>query len=195
MTKDLLCLLDWLKAHRVTHVALEATGSFWKQVYYILEEAFTVLLVNPAHIKNVPGRKTDVLDAAWIAQLLGHGLLRGSFIPPEPIRDLRDLTRYRKSLIEERRREANRLHKVLQDTGLKLSSVATDILGVSVRAMLEALMKGTTDPAILSELAKGRLRAKLPELRKALQAGRVRSHHVFMMTEILSRLDKVDGFV
>src|SRR6266850_1288102 len=143
---DLLVLRDWLAAHGVTHVAMESTGVYWKPVYYALEGDFTCLPVNAAHIKQVPGRKTDVKDCVWIAQLLEHGLLRGSFVPPAPIRDLRDLTRYRKGLIQERQREVNRLHKVLQDAGIKLASVATNILGVSGRAMLEALVGGTTAP-------------------------------------------------
>jgi len=191
MTPDLLALRDWLKTHGVTHVAMESTGVFWKPVYYLLEEDFTVLLVNAAHIKNVPGRKTDVKDCAWIAQLLEHGLLKGSFIPPQPIRDLRDLTRHRKVLIQERAREVQRLHKVLQDAGIKLSSVATDILGVSGRAMIEALVGHTTDPTVLADLARGRLRAKLPALRKAL-AGRFREHHGFMASEILAHVDYLD---
>lgn len=185
---ELLALRDWLEAHGVTHVAMESTGVYWKPVYYVLEERCTCLLVNAAHITQVPGRKTDVQDCAWIAQLLEHGLLRGSFVPPAPIRELRDLTRYRKVLIQERTREANRLHKVLQDAGVKLASVATDILGVSGRAMLEALVQGTTDPAVLADLARGRLRAKLPALREAL-AGRFRAHHAFLASQLLAHLD------
>jgi transposase len=191
MTVDLVVLHDWLKAHQVTHVAMESTGIYWRPVFNLLEEDFTVLLVNAAHIKTVPGRKTDVKDCEWIADLLSHGLLRGSFIPPEPIRDLRDLTRYRKSLSDERVREVNRLQKFLEAANIKLSSVATDVMGVSGRAMLEALTAGSTDPQVLSELAKGRLRKKLPELKKALQ-GRFRSHHRFMVSEILTHLDFLD---
>jgi transposase len=191
MAAELVALREWLKTHGVTHVAMESTGVYWKPVWYVLEEAFTCLLVNAAHVKQVPGRKTDVLDCAWIAQLLEHGLLRGSFVPPAPIRELRDLTRYRKSLIQEQTREANRLHKVLEDTGIKLASVATDILGVSGRAMLEALVRGTTDPAGLAELARGRLRAKLPALRQAL-AGRFRPHHAFLVSQLLAHLDYLD---
>lgn len=190
-TPDLLTLRDWLGAHGVTHVALESTGVYWKPVYYMLEDAFTVLLVNAAHVKNVPGRKTDVQDSAWLAQLLECGLLRGSFVPPPPIRELRDLTRYRKSQIQERTREANRLHKVLEDAGIKLATVATDILGVSGRAMLAALMEGTTDPAVLADLARGRLRAKLPALRQAL-TGWFRPHHAFLVGQILAHLDYLD---
>lgn len=191
MTVDLVVLHDWMKAHQVTHVAMESTGVYWRPVFNLLEEDFTVLLVNAAHIKNVPGRKTDVKDCEWIADLLSHGLLRGSFIPPEPIRDLRDLTRYRKTLTDERVREVNRLQKVLEGANIKLSSVATDVMGVSGRAMLEALTAGSTDPQVLSELAKGRLRKKLPELKKALE-GRFRPHHRFMVGEILTHLDFLD---
>ena len=197
MTPDLLALRDWLESLGVTHVAMESTGVYWKPVYYILEEGFTVLLVNAAHIKNVPGRKTDVVDCAWIAQLLEHGLLRGSFVPDKPIRDLRDLTRHRKVLIQERAREANRLHKFLQDAGIKLSSVATDILGVSGRAMIEALVEGKADPVALSDLARGKLKKKLPTLQKAL-TGRFRSHHAFLVSRILAHLDyledEIDAF-
>jgi transposase len=191
MTLDLVVLHDWLKAHQVTHVAMESTGIYWRPVFNLLEEDFTVLLVNAAHIKTVPGRKTDVKDCEWIADLLSHGLLRGSFIPPEPIRDLRDLTRYRKSLTDERVREVNRLQKFLEAANIKLSSVANDVMGASGRAMLEALTAGSTDPQVLSELAKGRLRKKLPELRKALE-GRFRPHHRFMVGEILTHIDFLD---
>ncbi|MFN3484625.1 MAG: IS110 family transposase [Planctomycetota bacterium] len=153
MTADLLALRQWLQEHGVTHVAMEATGVLWKPVYYALEGAFTVLLVNPGHIKNVPGRKTDVKDSAWIAQLLECGLLSASFVPPKPIRELRDLTRYRTELVHERTREVQRLHKVLQDAGVKLSSVATDIMGASGRAMVEALIAGTRDASALADMA------------------------------------------
>ena len=158
-TPELLALREWLSEQRVTHVAMEATGVYWKPIYYMLENDFELLLVNPAHFKQVPGRKTDVADCAWLAQLLEHGLLRSSFVPPAPIRELRDLTRYRKSLTEERTRAANRLHKVLQDAGS--SSVATDTLGICGRSMLIALVAGTTDPALLADLARGQLRKKL----------------------------------
>jgi transposase len=191
MTEDLLALRDWLAAHEVTHVAMESTGVYWKAVYYILEDAFTVLLVNAQHMKKVPGRKTDVLDCAWIAQLLEHGLLRGSFVPPAPIRELRDLTRYRKSQLQERVREVNRLHKVLEDAGVKLAVVASDVLGVSGRAMLEALLQGTTDPELLAGLSRGKMRKKIPELRRALQ-GRFGSHHRFLVGRILAHLDYLD---
>jgi transposase len=190
-TADLLVLRDWLAAQGVTHVAMESTGVYWKPVYYALESDFTCLLVNAAHIKQVPGRKTDVHDCVWIAQWLEHGLLRGSFVPPVPIRELRDLTRYRKGLIHDRTRVANRLHKALEDAGVKLASVASDILGVSGRAMLEALAHGTTDPEILAQLARGRLRGKLPALRSAL-AGRFRSHHAFLVAQLLAHLDYLE---
>jgi transposase len=188
---DLLLLRDWLEAHAVTHVAMESTGVYWKPVYYVLEEAFTCLLVNAAHMKQVPGRKTDVLDCIWIAQLLEHGLLRGSFVPPAAIRELRDLTRHRKVLIQERQRAANRLHKLLQDAGIKLASIATDILGVSGRAMLEALVHGTTDPEVLADLARGKLRKKLAALRQVL-AGRFRPHHAFLVGQLLAHVDYLD---
>ena len=191
---DLLVLRDWLAAHGVTHVAMESTGVYWKPVFYALESDFTCLLVNAAHIKQVPGRKTDVKDCVWIAQLLEHGLLRGSFVPPAPIRDLRDLTRYRKALIHDRTRVANRLHKALEEAGMKLASVASDILGVSGRAMLAALVQGTTDPAVLADLARGRLRGKLPALRQAL-ASRFRPHHAFVMGQLLAHLDYLEDAI
>jgi transposase len=191
MTSDLLALHDWLMAHKVTHVAMESTGIYWKPVFNLLEGSFKVLLVNAAHVKAVPGRKTDVRDCEWIADLLAHGLLKGSFIPPEPIRDLRDLTRYRKSLSDERVREVNRLQKLLESANIKLSSVATDVMGISGRAMLEALLGGNTDPEALAELARGKLRKKLPLLREALQ-GRFRPHHRFLLEQILSHIDFLD---
>jgi len=191
MTADLLVLYDWLKANKVTHVAMESTGVFWQPVYNLLEEEFQVLLVNAEHIKRVPGRKTDVTDCEWIADLLAHGLLKGSFIPPKPIRELRDLTRYRKSLTDERVREVNRLHKLLQSANLKLSSVVSDVMGMSGRRMLEALLEGKTDPEVLADLAKGKLRKKLPELKKALH-GRFSPHHSFLLEHILGHLDFLD---
>jgi len=170
---------------------MESTGIYWRPVFNLLEEDFTVLLVNAAHIKAVPGRKTDVKDCEWIADLLSHGLLKGSFIPPEPIRDLRDLTRYRKSLTDERVRQVQRLQKFLEGANIKLASVASNVMGVSGRAMLEALAAGSTDPQVLSELAKGRLRKKLSDLKRALE-GRFRAHHQFMVAEILTHLDFLD---
>ena len=189
--RGLVALRDWLEAHRVTHVAMEATGVYWQPVWHVLEDAFELILVNARHVKQVPGRKTDVSDAAWICQLMEAGLLRGSFVPPKPQRALRTLTRYRKTQIQERQREANRLHKALEDTGIKLDCVATDILGVSGRAMLDALVAGTTDPEILAELARGKLRAKLPALREALE-GRFEAHHALVLGAILAHLDFLD---
>jgi transposase len=190
-TPDLLALADWLGAHGVTQVAMEGTGVYWKPCYWVLEESFELWLVNAQHVRNLPGRKTDSKDAAWLCQLLEHGLLRKSFVPPPEIRDLRDLTRYRKALIRQRAAEVNRLHKVLEDAGVKLSSVASDIMGVSGRAMLEALIAGTSDPEVLAELAKTRLRKKLPALRKALDA-RFRDHHGFLVAQVLAHVDYIE---
>jgi transposase len=189
--RGLLALRDWLKAHRVTQVAMEATGVYWKPVWHVLEDDFELLLVNARHVKQVPGRKTDVKDAEWLCRLTEAGLLRGSFVPPKPIRELRQLTRYRKAQIAERQREANRLHKALEDTGIKLDCVATDILGVSGRAMLDALINGTTDPVVLADLAKGRMRAKIPALREALE-GRFDELHALLIGAILAHLDFLD---
>lgn len=191
MTAELLTLRDWLETHHVTHVAMESTGVYWRPIFYVLEEAFTCILANATQIAQVPGRKTDVNDAVWIAQLLECGLIRASFIPPPPIRELRDLTRYRKLLIQERTRHANRLHKVLEDAGIKLTSVATRLLGASGRAMLDALVTGTTDPVVLADLARGKLRKKLPALRQAL-VGRFRAHHAFLVSQLLAHLDYLD---
>ena len=187
----LLTLLDWLAAHGVQQVTMEATGVFWKPVWAILEDEFELLLVNARHVKQVPGRKTDVSDAAWLYQLAEAGLLRSSFVPPKPIRALRNLTRYRKTQIQERQREANRLHKALEDTGIKLDCVASDILGVSGRAMLDALVAGTTDPEVLADLARGRLRSKLPALKEALE-GRFDHLHAVWIGAILAHLDFLD---
>jgi transposase len=194
VTSDLLAMRDWLQGLGVTHVAMEATGVYWKPVWYVLEDEFELILCHAAHVKNVPGRKTDASDAQWLCQLLEHGLLRAAFVPPKPIRELRDLTRYRKTLIKERQREANRLHKVLEDAGIKLSSVASDILGVSGRAMIEALIDGQGDPEALAELARGRLRAKLPALREALN-GRFGSHHARLAAHILDHLDYLERMI
>jgi transposase len=188
MTADLLVLREWLQAHGVTHVAMESTGVYWRPLYYLLEDGFTVLLINMQHLSHVPGRKSDVRDSEWLAQLLECGLLRGSLVPPPAIRDLRDVTRYRKRQIEDRAQEVNRLHRVLQDAGLKLTSVMTDVLGVSGRAMVEALLHGTTDPTVLAELARGRLRSKLPALQQALR-GHFRPQHAFLVTQILAKVD------
>jgi transposase len=187
----LLTLRDWLAALGVQQVTMEATGVFWKPVWAILEDEFECVLVNARHVKQVPGRKTDVSDSAWLCQLAEAGLLRASFVPPKPIRALRNLTRYRKTQIQERSREANRLHKALEDTGIKLDCVATNILGKSGRAMLDALVSGTTDPEVLAELAKGKLRAKLPALREALE-GRFDHLHAVWIGAILDHIDFLD---
>jgi transposase len=194
MTPDLLALREWLQAHGVTHVALESTGVYWKPVYYVLEDAFTLLLINMQDLKRVPGRKTDVRDSEWLAQLLECGLLKSSFVPPPPIRELRDLTRYRLQQVRDRSQEVNRLCKVLQDSGLKLTTVITDVMGVSGRAMLRALVEGTTDPVVLADLARGKLRQKLPDLQRALQ-GRFRVHHAFLLQQILTKIDFLDETV
>jgi transposase len=195
MTADLLALHDWLGGFGVTHIAMESTGVYWRPVYNLLEEeGRTILLVNPQHMKAVPGRKTDVQDAEWIADLLRHGLLRGSFIPPAPIRALRELTRYRKVLVAQRADEVNRVQKLLEGANVKLASVATDVLGVSGRAMLAALREGQEDPEALAELARGRLRAKLPALRRALE-GRVQAHHRILLAQLLAHIDYLEAAI
>ena len=192
MTADLLALSDWLDGLAVTQIALESTGVYWRPVFNILEqEGRAITLVNPQHLRAVPGRKTDVKDSEWLADLLRHGLLTASFIPPAPIRGLRELTRYRKSLVQQRTQEANRLHKLLEGANIKLGAVATDILGKSGRDMLDALLGGEQDPAVLAELARGKLRAKLPALRQAL-AGRVQPYHLTLLTQILAHVDFLD---
>jgi transposase len=191
MTADLLLLNDWLETLRVQIVALESTGVFWQPVFNLLEDGRTMVLVNPQHIKAVPGRKTDVKDSEWLADLLRHGLLTPSFIPPAPIRELRELTRYRKHLVEARAREVNRVQKVLEGANIKLSSVATDVLGKSGRAMLEALIAGEQDPARLSELARGRMRSKRPELQRALD-GRLLGQHRILLQHLLAHIDFLD---
>jgi len=163
MTAGLLALSDWLESLAVTVIAMESTGMYWRPVFTLLEEGRSVILVNAQHMKAIPGRKTDIKDSEWLADLLRHGLLKASFIPPAPIRELRDLTRYRKSLVQERAREVNRVHKVLETANVKLSSVATDVLGKSGRDMLSALIEGTTDAQILADLARGKLRKQLPQ--------------------------------
>jgi transposase len=192
MTRDLRALADYLESLGVTHVAMEATGVLWKPVWNILEGRFTLLLVNPRHLKKVPGRKTDVSDAEWIAQLLHCGLLRGSFVPPRAIRELRDLTRHRAQLAGEHTRAANRIHKLLEDTNIKLGAVASDILGVSGRAMLRALLDGKQDPQELADLAQGRLRKKLPQLQLALE-GHLTEHHRFLLRRLLSHLNYLEA--
>lgn len=191
MTRDLLQMGDWLRAHGVTHVAMEATGVLWKPVWNILEGNFELLLVNPRELKQVPGRKSDVKDCQWIAQLLQHGLLRNSFVPPRPQRELRDLTRHRAQLQGERTRVVNRIHKTLEDANVKLGSVASDIVGVSGREMLEELVNGQTDPSKIARLARGRMRRKIPQLELALE-GHFTDHHRFMLEQLLSHLDQLD---
>ena len=193
-TTQLLALRDWLVANGVTLVGMESTGVYWKPVYFVLEEVVECWVLNAQHLRNVPGRKTDVADAAWICQLVEHGLVRPSFVPPRPIRELRNLCRYRRSQVEERTREQQRLDKVLQDAGIKLSSVATRILGLSGRAMLNALVAGTRDPDVLAELAKGTLRKKIPQLRDALE-GRFGPHHGLLVGQILAKLDFLDEVI
>ena len=190
VTNQVLALRDHLVAEEVTLVVMEATGDYWKPFYYLLDEApFEVMLVNARHVKNLPGRKTDVSDAAWLADLGAHGLVRGSFVPPEPVRQLRDLTRTRTTLTRERAREIQRLEKLLEDAGIKLSSVASDISGVSGRAMLAALISGERDPGQLADLAKRRLRSKIPELTEAL-TGRFGEHHAFLAQVHLDLIDQ-----
>jgi len=191
MTSQILALREHLAEQQVTCVVLEATGDYWKPFYYLLEDlpGVEVMLVNARHVKNVPGRKTDVADATWLAQLGAHGLVRASFVPPEPIRQLRDLTRARTAITRERAREAQRLEKLLEDAGVKLSAVASDILGVSGRAMLEALISGNDDPVELADLAKRRLRNKIPELTEALN-GRFTDHHAFLAQLHLDLIDR-----
>lgn len=191
MTAQLLALSDWLAQAGVSHVAMESTGEYWKPVYNILEGNFQVLLVNAAHVKNVPGRKTDKADAQWLAKLLRYGLLQGSFIPPAGQRDLRDLTRYRMKLVQERSSEVNRVQGVLERANIKLAAVATDVLGVSGRAILEALIAGEAEPATMAELAKGRLRSKIPQLEQALR-GQVREHHRRLLAMQLAHIDFLD---
>jgi transposase len=194
-TSGLEALAGWLAGEGVTQVVMEATGQYWKPIWYVLEErGFVLLLVNARHVKILPGRKTDVCDAAWLAELLEHGLLRGSFVPPAPIRELRDLTRYRKRLIQAHSAECQRIQKTLEDAGIKLDSVAADVLGVSGRAMLAALVGGERDPQVLAELAKGRLRTKLPQLRQALR-GRFSDHHALLVRLALAHLEHLEGAI
>jgi transposase len=193
-TNALLQLRDWLPAQRVSIVVLEATGDYWRPPFYLLEDVLNVVLVNAAHAKNLPGRKTDVADAVWLAQLAECGLLHASFVPPEPIRQLRDVTRYRTTLLAERSREAKRLEKELEDAGIKLSSVATDILGVSGRAMLQALIDGQRDPQVLAGLAKARMRRRIPDPVQAL-VGNFGDHHAFLCRLHLQRIDQISATI
>ena len=197
MTHDLLALSDWLVACGATHVAMESTGEYWKPVYNILEAAFTpdsLMVVNSAHVKNVPGRKTDSNDAEWLAELLAHGLVKASFVPPPPQRQLRELTRHRFNFIRERVNLVNRLQKTLEGANIKLASVATDVMGKSGRAILEVLVHGCTDAAAMAELSKGRLREKREQLAQALD-GRVQAHHRFILSELLCQIDSLDDTI
>jgi transposase len=194
MTEDLLALNDWLAEQGVSHVAMESTGVYWRPVWNVLEGSFELLLVNAQHSKAVPGRKTDVKDAEWLADLLRHGLVRASYIPDRAQRELRELTRYRTSLIRERSAELNRLQKTLEGANIKLTSVASTVLGVSGRQMLHALVAGTTDPLVLADLAKGKLRAKLPRLEQAL-AGRFGLHQRFLVAQQLAHVDFLDDAI
>jgi transposase len=194
MTPDLLALSDWLSQQGVTHVAMESTGVYWKPIYFILETRFSMILANALQLKRVPGRKTDVKDCAWIAKLLQHGLIAASFVPPEPQRDLRELTRQRVQLVGTKASVANRIQKVLEDANLKLGSVVTDVLGKSSRAMLRAVIAGETDPAVLAELALGRLRKQLERLRPSL-TGRVTDHHRFLLKLLLDEVESLEGLL
>jgi transposase len=193
-TNQLLALADWLAEQGVTHIALESTGVYWKAVWNLMEDRFALLLVNPRHIKAVPGRKTDVLDAEWLAELLRYGLLKASFVPDRAQRELRELTRYRTSLINERSAAINRVQKTLEGANIKLASVASDVMGVSGRQMLAAVVEGATDPNALANLAHGKLRDKLPELEQAL-SGRVGPHQRFLLAEQLAHIDSLDASI
>lgn len=194
MTGQLIELADWLAERGVAHVAMESTGVYWKPVWHLLEGRFELLLANAQHIKQVPGRKTDVKDCQWIAQLLQHGLLKASFVPPAPIRELRDLTRQRAQMLAERGSVANRIQGVLEDANIKLGSVASDVLGESGRAMLRALIEGQDDPEALAELALGRLRAKIPALRQALR-GKATEHHRFLLRLLLDHYEALEALI
>jgi len=192
MTPDILALSDRLKSHGVTHVAMESTGVYWRPVYQLLEGQFTLLVANAQHIKRMPGRKTDVTDAQWLADLLRHGLIVPSFVPAQPQRELRELTRHRSNVAARRAQCINEVHRTLEGTNIKLSSVATDITGVSATDMLQQLLAGQTDPAVLAELARGTLRKKIPQLRQALQ-GTVRPHQQLILTQLLADIQSCDA--
>jgi transposase len=194
MTGELLALSDWLAAHGVGHIAMESTGVYWKPIFNLLEGSFKVILVNAHHLKQVPGRKTDVKDAEWIAQLLQYGLLSPSFIPPPNIRELRDLTRQRTQIVRDHSAVANRIQKVLEDANIKLASVASDVLGVSGRAMIRALIDGQDDPDRLADLAKRSLRGKIPELKLALH-GRITEHHRFLLRALMDQIESLEGLI
>lgn len=194
MTADLLALSDWLMGHEVTHVAMESTGEYWKPIFNILEHGFEVILVNAQHLSRVPGHKTDQSDAEWIAELMQCGLLKASFIPPAGQRELRDLTRFRSSFVRERASLVNRVQKVLESANIKLGSVASDVMGVSGRLMLAAIIAGQASPEEMADLAKGRLREKRAALIQAL-SGRVQAHHRFVLTELLCQIDNLDDTI
>ena len=194
ITGQLEAMAEWLAGEGVAHVAMESTGVYWKPIYNISEGRFTILLVNARHMKQVPGRKTDVKACQWIAQLLQHGLLRGSFVPPRGQRELRELTRHRTQLVGEKTRIANRIHKTLEDANIKLGSVASDILGVSGRAMLDAVIAGETDEKKLADLAQRKMRGKIPELQQALR-GRLTEHHRFLLRMLRKELEQQEGLI
>ena len=194
MTADLLELSDWLAECHVTHVAMESTGVYWKPIWNLLEDQVELLLVNAHHVKQVPGRKTDVKDCEWLADLLRHGLLRASFVPDRPQRELRELTRYRTSLIRERSAEINRVQKTLEGANIKLGDVASNVLGVSGRQILTALVSGTADPTTLADFARGKLRSKLPQLQRAL-VGQFGAHQRFLLAQQLAHLDALDELI
>lgn len=191
MTPDILAMSDWLKSHGVTHVAMESTGVYWRPIYQLLEGQFTLLVANAQQIRRMPGRKTDVMDADWVADLLRHGLIAPSFVPSRPQRELRELTRHRSNVVGRRAQCINEVHRTLEGTNIKLTSVATDITGVSATDMLEHLLAGCTNPNFLAELARGRLRKKIPQLRKALQ-GVVRGHQQLILTQLLADIGACD---
>ncbi len=193
-TREILRMSDWLAKEGVTHIAMESTGVYWKPIWNLLEGHFQLLLVNPQHLKHVPGRKTDVSDCEWIAKCLQMGMLRASFVPEPPLRELRDLTRHRTRLVEQKASVINRIQKTLEDCNIKLSSVATDVVGVSAREMIRRIIAGQTDSVELAELAKGRLRKKIPQLQQALE-GRIREHHRFMLGVLLKELESFEEFI
>ena len=190
VTNDLLRLKGWLKDNQITHIAMESTGVYWKPIFNMREDAFEVMRVNARHVKNVPGRKTDVKDSEWLCKLLGSGLVRGSFIPPKEIRELRDLTRYKRKLIQAVGSEKQRIEKILEDANIKLSSVASDIFGVSGIRIIEELMKGDLKPEEMAELSKGRLRRRKEDLKEALM-GRMDTHHTFMIRASLEHMKAI----
>jgi len=191
VTNDLLRLKAWLKDHHITHVAMESTGIYWKPIFNMLEDTFDVILVNPRHVKNVPGRKTDVLDAEWLCKLLRSGLVRGSFIPPKPVRELRDLTRYKRKLIQTITAEKQRVEKILEDANIKLSSIASNTFGASGKKIIEELLKGELGPDQMADLSKGRLRKRKEELKEAL-VGNVEEHHKRMIRTSLEHIDAME---